>query len=452
MLDLAAVTGALLVAYEYRFHASPVPIPGGEPPDSGPYLAAIPVVDLIALVAFTFTRMYRYRRSQPALDELFAVMGSLGLTTVGLLAISSLYRGFSYSRLVMFYLLIFAVILVTLERFSLRTTVHALRRRGIGCERALVVGGGPGAEMLVRRMQMFPEYGHLVVGVVDDPPSPEVLAGVPVLGARVDLERICGRHRIDEVFLAIPHGDHQEMLDLIDACDRQGVQCKIMPAVLELITTRVDTDDVEGIPLIGLRQVSLDGSNAAVKRAVDLVMALAFLTLASPLMALIAGLVKLSSPGPVLIRQERLGVNGSTFDIYKFRSMRADAERGSGPVFATPQDPRVTPIGRIIRRLSLDELPQLWNVLRGDMSLVGPRPERPHFVEQFAEEIPRYYERHRVRPGLTGWAQVNDLRGNTPIDERTLYDLYYVENWSLAFDLRIILTTLFRIFIHQHAY
>ena len=227
----------------------------------------------------------------------------------------------------------------------------------------------------------------------------------------------------------------------------------MLPDVFEIITTRVSADVVDGIPLVGVRRSQVEGLGLVLKRAFDLVLAVLLLGLLSPILLLLALAIRLSSTkGPVLFRQERVGKDGQIFTLLKFRSMIPDAEAATGPVFATADDQRRTAIGRLIRRFSLDELPQLLNIVRGDMSLVGPRPERPYFVERFGAEIPRYLERHQVRPGVTGWAQVNDLRGTTSIADRTIYDIYYIENWSLSFDIKILLLTIGRIFFHSHAY
>jgi exopolysaccharide biosynthesis polyprenyl glycosylphosphotransferase len=242
------------------------------------------------------------------------------------------------------------------------------------------------------------------------------------------------------------------MLRLIKACDELQVDFRMLPDVFEIITTRVSADVVDGIPLVGVRRSQVQGLGLLVKRAFDLVVSLILVVVLSPFWLLLALAIRLSSPGPVLYRQERVGQGGKIFTVIKFRSMIADAEAETGPVFTARDDARRTAVGRFMRRFSLDELPQLINIIRGDMSLVGPRPERLFFVERFGAEIPRYLERQQVRPGVTGWAQVNDLRGATSIADRTIYDIYYVENWSLPFDIKIIMLTVGRILFHQHAY
>jgi Undecaprenyl-phosphate glucose phosphotransferase len=242
------------------------------------------------------------------------------------------------------------------------------------------------------------------------------------------------------------------MIALIESTSREMVDVKVVPDLLQVIALRARLEDLDGIPVINVNDVPLQGINSAVKRAIDVgISALALAALAVPL-GLVALAVRLTSRGSVFYRQERMGLDGKSFTIVKFRSMYDNAERETGPVWATADDPRVTPLGRFLRRSNLDEMPQLWNVLRGDMSIVGPRPERPHFVQQFKHRIPQYMLRHKVKAGLTGWAQVNGWRGNTPLEKRIEYDLYYIENWSVRLDLKIMWLTLLRGFFHKHAY
>jgi exopolysaccharide biosynthesis polyprenyl glycosylphosphotransferase len=300
---------------------------------------------------------------------------------------------------------------------------------------------------------MFPEYGYELIGVVDDHLSDgEDYQRVPVIGRSRDLAHLVRRHGVDAVFLALPQADHRQMLRLIDDCADTRAEVKILPSLLEVMASGVVADDIDGIPLIGVRSSRLFGANLVVKRIFDLVGATVLLVPGLPLMAILAIAIKLDSPGPVIFRQERVGQHGHAFTAYKFRSMVRDAEADTGPVFTSRADPRITKIGRFLRRTGFDEVPQVWNVLRGEMSLVGPRPERPHFVAQFEQEISGYSQRHEVKPGITGWAQLNDLRQDTPIEQRTIYDTYYVENWSLAFDLKILVATFVRVFVHRNAY
>ena len=451
--DLAAVLAAVLVAYNYRFHVDRIPIPGSEPPAFGYYLAAAPAVALIFVVTFAASGIYRIRRGRPLLDEVFAIIGAAALAGLIVLALMSLYRGFSYSRLVLVYTIVIGLAIITAGRMLLRQLLTMQQRRGIGTDRVLVVGTGAGSELLIHRMSMFPEYGYTVCGVLDDRLEPGTpFAGSQVVGRVSELPSQVSANQIDQVFLALPGASHDQMLHLIKTCDDLQVDFRMLPDVFEIITTRVSADMVDGIPLVGVRRSQVEGLGLLVKRGFDLLVSMLLAIVLSPLLLALAIAIRLESAGPILYRQERVGKDGRIFTLVKFRSMVQDAEAKTGPIFASPDDARRTAVGRFVRRFSLDELPQLINIIRGDMSLVGPRPERPYFVERFGAEVPRYLERHQVRPGVTGWAQVNDLRGSTSIADRTIYDIYYIENWSLSFDIKILLLTIGRVFLHTHAY
>lgn len=458
--DGLAAALALLIAYQVRFHVYPRYIPSGEPPDPARYLAAAPVVAMTVVVVLALMGAYRNRRGTAFIDELFTLVGAMAVAGIVVLAMSALYKegegpaAFTYSRLTVIYWAVLAVILAGVARWGIRRYQAAQRSRGIGADHALVVGWGAASDLLVQRIRMFPDYGYRLVGLLTDKAEPGVeVGGVPVLGPVDDLARVVRNRRVDIVFIALTSVSQDRILDLMDSCAGTEVEFWIVPSMLEMMTTRVTADQIDGIPLLHVRHgLEIQGTKTALKRAFDLVVAGLGLLLISPLLGLIALLVKASSPGPVLIHQERVGMNDAIFVMHKFRSMRADAEAESGPVWAQAHDPRRTTVGRVLRRLSLDELPQLWNIVAGDMSLVGPRAERPNFVEEFGERLPGYADRHRVRPGLAGWAQANDLRGQTPVEERLIYDLYYIENWSLAFDLKIILITIARVWTHKNAY
>ncbi|MFB0546973.1 MAG: exopolysaccharide biosynthesis polyprenyl glycosylphosphotransferase, partial [Anaerolineae bacterium] len=275
--------------------------------------------------------------------------------------------------------------------------------------------------------------------------------GVPILGGIEDIPALIDANEVDEVIISLPEASHQEILNIISKCEREKVDIKVFPDVFQIMASEVSIGDLGGLPLLTVRDIALRGWKLTLKRAVDLVCSAVGLVVLSPLMLLISLLIKLDSPGPVFYFQERMGLDAKPFWTLKFRSMRQDAEAETGPVWATENDPRCTRLGAFIRRLSIDEFPQLINVLLGEMSMVGPRPERPVFVEQFRRQIPHYMDRHREKAGLTGWAQVNGLRGDTSIVERTKYDLWYIENWSLLLDFKIILRTLLRLFRDRSA-
>lgn len=449
------MTAALLISYWYRYnsHLDKIPVPGSEAPDFARYLQAIPVLVVIMATALAVNRAYAQTRGRSFVDEAYGLIGGMFVGSILILAVMSLYRGFSYSRLMVIYVAALSAVLLIVFRLVMRVTLSRLRRRGLGTTRALVVGSGAGAEALIHRLEMFPEYGYELIGVIDDHLRlGEDYHRVPVIGGRGDLAHMVMRHSVDEVFMALPPGDDRELLGLIDVIADTRAEIKILPGLLDIMASGVVADDIDGIPLVGVRRSRLVGANLVVKRVFDLVLSVLLLIPGIPLVAIIAIAIRLDSPGPAVYRQERVGKDGRAFTAYKFRSMMPDAEADTGPVFTSRADPRITKVGRFLRRTSFDEVPQVLNVLRGEMSLVGPRPERPHFVALFEQEVAGYAQRHEVRPGITGWAQLNDLRQDTSIEQRTIYDTYYVDNWSLTFDLKILVTTFIRVFAHRNAY
>jgi Undecaprenyl-phosphate glucose phosphotransferase len=310
------------------------------------------------------------------------------------------------------------------------------------------------AQMILQKIQWSPWLAYEIVGLVAKNGGnhpPESVLGEQVLGFTEDLPRLIDEHGVNEVIIALPEASHQETLNIIALCDRSTISVKVFPDVFQFIAGQVGIDDLGGLPLLSVRDVALRGWKLTVKRGVDVVGSMAAMVLLSPLMLLVAVLIKLESPGPVFYVQERMGLDAHPFSMLKFRSMRQDAEQ-NGPGWTRPNDPRRTRLGALMRRLNIDELPQFINVLIGDMSLVGPRAERPVYVDQFRKSIPRYMDRHREKAGITGWAQVNGLRGDTSITERTKYDLWYIENWSLLLDLKILIRTVLQFFSDRNAY
>jgi Undecaprenyl-phosphate glucose phosphotransferase len=434
-------------AYWFRYHGAIQSLP------FRPYLAAIPVVVVINLFALAVNRQYTSWRGRTLADQLLSLYSGIGLGAILMLAAIEIGNlGHSYSRLTIIPTILLGAILMTGERYLLRQYETRLRRQGVGTEHVLMVGTARGGELLIRRMNMFPQYGFHVVGIASDDESMKSFVGVPVVGRVDDLPKLARRFKVDQVFIALEASQRDRLLRLIKLCEDQQLEFKIVPDLLEVMSTRVAANSIDGLPLVGIRRSQLRGWGAVAKRAVDILVSAALLIVLSSLFLIVAIVMKVTMPGPLLFRQERIGRKRQPFVIYKFRSMIPDAEAKTGPVVAKPGDARVTWFGRVMRRLSLDELPQLYNVLRGDMSLVGPRPQPTFFDERYSGEVPRYLERQQARPGLTGWAEVNDLRGAAPIVDRTLYDVYYVENWSLVLDLKIMLLTALRLFTQRHAY
>jgi Undecaprenyl-phosphate glucose phosphotransferase len=396
-------------------------------------------------------------RATSRVDEFYAVFGgvSLGLlisvAAVALTLKNSVFEA-NLPRMMIIYMWLGSVFLVTLGRWVLQQTRSTLQGRGAVRDRVLLVGAGEVAALVIQKIRGSPFLGYDLIGAVANGEGARVPPdGLPILGHTDDLPRLIDAHQVDEVLIAMPEASDEEMVRLISLCHRERVSIKIFPSLFEIMTAGVTIDDLGGLPLLNVRDVALRGWKLTLKRAADLAGSVVILIFLSPLMLLLAILIKLDSPGPVFFVQERMGLDAKPFLMFKFRSMRADAE-GNGPGWTVRNDPRKTRLGIIIRKYSLDELPNFINVLLGDMSLVGPRPEQPVFVEQFQKLVPRYMERHREKSGVTGWAQVNGLRGDTSIAERTKYDLWYIENWSVWLDIKIIMRTLVRFFKDPSAY
>jgi Undecaprenyl-phosphate glucose phosphotransferase len=405
------------------------------------------------VLVFFFYRLYHRQRATSHIDEFYSVFGAASVGTIAAIAfISLIYKSeLDYPRLMMVYAWVLTILLVAWGRVIHARMQWGLQARGFNEVRLLIVGAGEVGRMILQKIRQSPGLGYTVVGFVDDRDPPSNVLGASVLGQTDDLPRLIETHQVDEVIVAMPEASHQDILSIITRCEREKVTIKVFPDVFQIMASEVSIGDLNGLPLLTVRDIALRGWRLALKRAMDFLGSGLALLIFSPIMLLVAILIKLDSPGSVFYVQERMGLDARPFLMFKFRSMRPDAEANTGPVWATHSDPRRTRIGTIIRRFSVDELPQLINVLLGDMSLVGPRPERPIFVEQFKRSIPRYMDRHKEKAGMTGWAQVNGLRGDTSIIERTKYDLWYIENWSLLLDFKILARTLTSIFLDRHA-
>lgn len=449
--DILATAAAVVFAYWLRFEFQVQPVTKGLPPFNM-YLRLVPAVVLLYPLVFYFQGLYQRRRIRSRFDESMRVMVAVLLATVLLTASLTFYRppDFTYSRL---FLAIFAgvdTVLVGLTRWVIGVTLARIRRSGGNLQRVLVVGAGDLGRKVVDRLQLHKEYGFLVVGFLDDDPGRQQrdIQGVPVLGTTEDLEKIITHERVDQVMIALPLEAHYRTVKLVRRAGQLLVDIKVVPDVLQYYVMRAGIEDLDGLPLINLTRIPLQGWNQIVKRAFDIFGSAMLLLVTSWLFPIIAWLIKREDGGPVFFSQVRTGLDGRSFRLFKFRSMRADAEGDGEAHWTRSRDSRVTPIGDFLRRTNLDELPQLYNVLIGDMSLVGPRPEQPKFVERFRNRYPTYNARHRVRSGLTGWAQVNGLRGDTSIRQRVAHDLYYIENWSLGLDIKILWRT-FRVALHD---
>jgi len=455
--DALLATWAFVLAYGIRFESGLIPVTKGYPPIDQ-YLNVLPFVALATPLAFQVQGIYRLRRGRSRVDDFFAVLiGSIMAVVFGIgstLYVQAYYvaedakaRGdYEVARGVWVLFLILNVAFTYASREAVRELLERRWRAGIGLKRVLIAGAGDLGRMVADRILQHRELGYQVVGFLDDRAGGDHIGyrGLPLLGPLSDAAEVAQRERIDHLYVALPLEDHAKLLDLMAVTSREFLDIKVVPDLLQFIAIRARLEDLDGLPVINVNDVPLQGFNAWVKRTLDVVLSAIGLVLLAIPFAIIALLVRWSSPGPVFYSQERMGLDGKAFTVYKFRSMRHGAEDSSGPIWARDDDPRATTVGRWLRHFDLDELPQVWNVLKGDMSLVGPRPERPFFVEQFKHRIPQYMLRHKVKAGITGWAQVNGWRGNTSLEKRIEYDLYYIENWSVTLDLKIIWLTLVR--------
>jgi putative colanic acid biosynthesis UDP-glucose lipid carrier transferase len=441
---LAAMVGVLL------YHAY---LAGGPPFDRYAVFLAIGAATIA--VVFPLFRLYEPQRGANLADETRRLV--LAWLMIGALAAAALFitkTGDLYSRFWLGTWLAGSAAATAALRVSLRLALRGLRARGRNLRHVAVVGAGNLGARVIERLHAAGWAGLNVVGVYDDDPEKTgtTVEGVPVLGSADRLAAEVPARGIDQVWIALPLRSEQRIREILAALREHSVEVRFVPDIYGFHLLNHSVTEVAGLPVIALTETPMSGVNEVVKRVVDLLLAAPALALLSPAMAAIALGVRLSSPGPALYRQRRVTWNGEEFYILKFRTMPVGAEEETGPVFARPGDPRRTRFGAFLRRSSLDELPQLWNVVKGEMSLVGPRPERPEFVDRFRREIPGYMQKHLVKAGMTGWAQVNDLRGDTDLARRIEYDLFYIENWSVWFDLRILALTAVKVFFSRSAH
>lgn len=427
--------------------------------DMGIYFSALYFVIPGYLILYYWFRLYTPKRVQRTENEILNIIKAnvVGVTlflAVLFLANSLVFYIHDFSRSMLALFAVLNTIDTILVRALIRRILHIFRKRGYNLKHILLVGYSRAAEAYIDRIMANPQWGYLVRGVLDDNvPRGAVYKGVKVLGSIDNLLYILPENKLDEIAVTLSLSDYDRLEEIVNLCEKSGVHTKFIPDYNSLIPGKPYTEDLSGLPVINIRYVPLSNTmNAVAKRGVDIVGSLCGLILISPLLLIVAILIKATSRGPVIFSQERVGQHNRVFKMYKFRTMRIqeDAEEKQG--WTTKDDPRVTKAGRFLRRTSIDELPQLFNILVGNMSLVGPRPERPQYVEKFREEIPRYMIKHQVRPGLTGWAQINGYRGDTSIRKRIEYDIYYIENWSMGFDLKIMFLTIFKGFINENAY
>lgn len=447
ILDALLISIAFVLAYQLRIN---IPWPDAlsyELPLAS-YAGLLAVQIVVIITTMSFFGLYYIPRSFSRVDQSYYVF--IGVTIGALIAVALanfIFKGNSsfldFPRAMIVYAWLLSIILIVFGRVLHKLVRTWLQERGIGKDRLLLVGTGEMARVILQRILWSPELGYDVIGIINGTDEKSLL-GIPILGTPEDLPALIEHHAIDEVIIAIPEKGHRETVRVLDYCERGRVSIKIFPDVFQFVTNKASIDALGGLPLLSVRDYAMRGYMLIFKRLIDLLGAAIGLVLLSPLMLLVAVAIKLESPGPAFFVQERMGLDGKPFMMLKFRSMRKDAEK-DGPGWTTDNDPRQTKLGSLLRRIEVDELPNLVNVLIGEMSMVGPRPEQAHYVAQFRESVPRYMDRHREKGGMTGWAQVNGLRGDTSIAERTKYDLWYSENWSIWLDLKIVIRTIWQI-------
>lgn len=475
VIDMMMLESAFLATYWFRFYSGFWLVPLGIPP-LGMYLVASAMILVVFFGIFYFSGMYTLRGSRTLVDDLLGLFKGAALAGLMVLAFAFFLKGMAFSRSFFGLFFISTFGFLTLGRLLARAFLRSVFHRGSNGIRTLLVGTSPMRRRLLHLVRELPGLTIRPVGWLSTPDdsSAEFLASspeqatvldasgrrktlseineIPLLGDIENVRALVQENRIDLVVLTVPFEQLPLVKKVATELANLNVDLQFVPDLMALHTSRMRLKEIGGIPFISVREEALSGADRIVKRTFDLLASGIGLVLISPMLAVLVALVKISSPGPIFYKQARMGRDGAEFDMVKFRTMRIDAEQKSGPVWTTESDPRITPIGGVLRRYSLDEFPQLWNVLCGDMSLVGPRPERRVFVEEFSRKMPRYFERHRVQSGLTGWAQVHGLRGNTSIEDRTLYDLHYMENWSLGLDIKILLMTVHHVLRGENAY
>lgn len=416
-------------------------------------MVLIPLVPGMLLLYSAFN-LYSPKRVQGRRLELGNIIKANLLGVLIFMSAIMLSKEPDFSRVLIVLFCGLNITLETLARIFIRQALRSVRRRGMNLKHIILVGSGKAAQEYIDRITDNPQWGYKIQGILDDNAERGMTyKNAKVIGTTEDLSGILEENQLDEIVIALGLSEYYKLERIVAVCEKSGVHTKFIPDYGNIIPTKPYTEDLMGLPVINIRYVPLSNTfNAMAKRFVDIIGSLVCIVLFSPVMLFAAVMIKFTSPGPLIFKQERVGLHNRPFIMYKFRSMQVQSEAREKKGWTTRNDPRVTGFGKFMRRTSIDELPQLFNVLKGEMSLVGPRPERPQFVEKFREEIPRYMVKHQVRPGMTGWAQVNGLRGDTSIKKRIDCDLYYIENWTMGLDIKILMMTPFKGFINKNAY
>lgn len=452
LIDALVVSGSYFLAFYFKFESGFAN--GILALSKARYFQALLFIVPSYLILYGLFNLYTSKRSTSRITELFDIVKAnligLSLLMVVLFAIS--LEDFSRNLIGIFFLL--NIILETFIRNMVRYALHFIRNKGYNAKHVLLVGYSRAAEEYIDRIHSNPQWGYVVRGILDDKiPRGTTYKGIKVLGRIDNLLIILPENKLDEIAITLSLEQYGRLEDIVGLCEKSGVHTKFIPDYNRVIPSRPYTEDLLGLPVINIRHVPLTNTiNLLAKRMVDIFGSFVAIILFSPFMLFAWIGIKLSAQGPVIFMQERVGLHNKSFQMYKFRTMEIQKKSVEKKEWTIKDDPRITKIGKILRKTSIDEMPQIFNVLKGDMSLIGPRPERPLFVEKFKEEIPRYMIKHQVRPGMTGWAQINGYRGDTSIRKRIEYDLYYIENWTMALDFKILFFTIFKGFINKNAY
>ncbi len=452
IIDAVVVAISYILAWYLKFQAPWQNEPPGLSTEQ--YMFALWFIVPGYVILYYMMNLYTPKRATLRRYELVNIFQANLFGMIGIIVVLYVIKQIHFSRSLILMFFVINMILTTIFRSVLRSVLEYFRRKGYNVKYILMVGYSRAGEEYINRVNNNPQWGYVIRGILDDHvPAGTLYRGVKVIGTIDNLEYILPENKLDEIDISLALGDYDKLERIVSMCEKSGVHTKFIPDYNSLFPTNPYTEDVLGLSVVNIRNVPLsDPFNKALKRVFDILFSLLAIIVSSPVMLITAIAIKLTSPGPVLFKQERIGLHNKPFEMYKFRSMVVQKAENETKEWTTRDDPRVTGVGHVIRRFSIDELPQFFNILKGDMSVVGPRPERPLFVEKFKEEIPRYMVKHQVRPGLTGWAQINGYRGDTSIKRRIEHDIYYIENWTPGFDIKIILLTVFRMFIDKNAY
>jgi exopolysaccharide biosynthesis polyprenyl glycosylphosphotransferase len=464
--DIIAILFSFFYSYGFRFYAYIIPVsPDKGIPPLNSYIFVFPLFLIVHLAIFFLQGFYRTRLKRTKIDDVFLTTLNVGFTILIVLGVLNYLYAYSQGKAPLFrmdfkishgFLALYSIVVIFMISFLRNQIYFFMKRRyakGLNLKNVLIVGAGEMGKSIAQKLSQYRDLGFIVRGFLDDEKTAgeriEVDGDVKVLGPLSALEPLLETENISDVYVALELSSYSKILETLKILNKYAVNVRLIPDLFQLLTLKARVEDLDGFPVISIDEPPIRGVMLFVKRVFDVVVSAVLLLVMLPALLFIALLIKLTSKGPVIYSQERMGLDGKRFLMRKFRTMVQDAEENTGPVMCTPQDPRMTRFGRFLRKFSLDEFPQLYNVLRGEMSLVGPRPERPVFVEDFRDKIPKYMLRHKVKSGITGWAQIHGLRQDTPIDKRLEYDFYYIQNWSLALDLKILWKTFRKGFIDR---